>query len=204
MKSLYIFFSFCIFFYSCKSSEDTISQSKIFKKENNEEEKLLNAIADTHRLLLEQGKLIRDRGTSSPIRDYGQLIVIHETELISKIEALAQIENIKLASQPSPKKLQALTQLTALKEKDFDRKAVREIASQYKKHLEEINHKDVFVTDSNIKALLSYQAEMMQGLSSKAEVLKEEQAEKHFSTRAKYKAWNRGYMVSFILGQFLI
>ena len=205
MKSLLIFFGFCILFCSCKSWEDTLTENRILRKESKEIENLLTNTIEIHRLLLEQGKLIKDRGTTSPIQEYGDLIVKSETELIFKIERISQKENLNLISRPNKKRIQALTQLSSLKEKDFDRRALKIISTQFKQNLDEIEKEKVTtIQDPNIQALLTDQVVTIHELSCKGELLKQEQMEKHFSMKAKYRAWNRGYMLSLIIGQFLI
>ncbi len=204
MKSLLIFFSLCIFFCSCKSWENTLVENRKSRKEALEKERLLTTSVEMHRLLLEQGKLARDRGTSTTIKEYGDLMVTREAELVAKIETLSHKENLRILSRFSKKGSQALNQLNDLKDRDFDKKILKVISNEYKQDLDEIKKKTILASDPTIKALLEDQMATMAVLSDKIEIVKQDQAEKHFSMRAKYRAWNRGYMVSLILGQFLI
>jgi putative membrane protein len=81
--------------------------------------------ADARMMDLQEGRLATQKGTSSQIRGYGQLMITEQTILLEEIKKLAEKRNITLPSGVSDKKEEGREDLAEESGKDFDEKFIK-------------------------------------------------------------------------------
>jgi predicted outer membrane protein len=183
--------------------EQKLALKKSQRLETQAIKQFLVNMRDANKLYILQGKLLKERGTTAMVRAFGDSIIADRMQLIHDIEAIAAREKIHLPSNLSQHNNKAvLKQFADKKGREFDKKFMKALITYYKTDAAVIEKMPV--SNTSITDFATMQIAVDKTHIEKIEMLRQEQYEKHFSMRAKYRAWNRGYLFSLILGQFLI
>lgn len=92
---------------------------------NESDAEFLVRSTDARMMDYREGKLAADRGTTAPIKEYGELMMEDQNMLLDKIRTLASAKKVTLPTNISDKKEKGREDLAASKGKDFDKKFVQ-------------------------------------------------------------------------------
>ena len=119
-------------FYACAQQTDPVKKANEAneKKADNKvaDEDVAECLvksADARMMGSREGTLATKKGTTSSIREYGQLMISDQSMLLEKIKALALKHNITLPTGISDKKESGREDLAAKDGKDFDEKFIK-------------------------------------------------------------------------------
>lgn len=92
---------------------------------------------DARRMDYAEGKLAAERGTTSAIRDYGQLMLRDQTQLLAELNAVAAHEQITVPETLGAAKADHLRELMELNGEKFDKAFISSITIDHKRDVGE-------------------------------------------------------------------
>src|SRR5205085_12471469 len=116
---------------------------------DNDSAKVMTEEEDARMMHIEEGKLAADNGTRAEIKQYGQLIVQDQTEMLKELRMLAASKTMVLPNTLSNEKADGLADLREKTGEEFDEKFVKMITVDHKRDVDDFddatgfNDKDV-------------------------------------------------------------
>ena len=91
--------------------------------------------ADARMMDAKEGKLAMEKGTKASIREYGELMIRDQSELLTKIKSIAAKRNITLPEGISDKKEDGREDLAAETGEDFDDKFIKMMIKDHERDI---------------------------------------------------------------------
>lgn len=127
--------------------------------------------ADVRMMDAQEGKLAVEKGTSSAVRDYGQLMVKDQSVLLEKIKKLAAKRNITIPAGISDKKEKGREDLAEESGRDFDEKFIKMMKIDHERDVR-LFKKATECEDKGVRAFAVEYLPMIQSHLEKIEAIK--------------------------------
>lgn len=142
------------------------------ESENEKTKTFLTEMTDARLMDREEGRQAVKKGTKQEIRNYGQLMIEQQTYLLNELQKFAATKNIKLPTEISQKKQNALNDLKEKSGTDFDKKFIKMICIDHKRDVRKFK-KASKCDESGVSTFASKHLPMIESHLQKIEKIKE-------------------------------
>jgi putative membrane protein len=121
---------------ACSNNKDSVKQAQEQNQNSAIDEDISNFMteaADARMMDIEEGKLAKERGSTTEIREYGEQMITDHTKLMHDLKVLAASKNITLPNTLSNEKTDGLEDLKKEQGEDFDKKFIKMITTDHKR-----------------------------------------------------------------------
>lgn len=126
--------------------------------------------ADARMMGIKEGKLARDKGTTTAIKEYGALMIKDQSILLTAIRELAAKRNISLPEDISGKKEDGREDLSEKSGEDFDEKFIKMMTIDHQRDLKMFKKATEF-KDDEVKLFAQNNLELIQSHLDKIKAL---------------------------------
>ena len=165
----------CLILNACSSKIDSVKEAKLLSDQKTPVDSemshfLIDAVND-RRMEYNEGMLATERGTTSAIRHYGELIVRDQAYLLGELKIIAACRKVQLPESLSNKKSKLLTELREKQGEEFDKKFIKMITKDHERALRQFEKAGV-MKDRYIRIFAKRYAYMIQSHLDQLEKLK--------------------------------
>jgi putative membrane protein len=163
-------------FYSCSNSKDSVKQAQEQNQNSAIDEdisKFMTEAADARMMDVEEGKLAKERGSTTAIREYGEQMITDHTKLMHDLKVLAASKNITLPNTLSNRKTDGLEDLKKEQGEDFDKKFIKMITADHKRDVRAFEDAEDF-KDKDVQSFAARYRPVIESHLDKIEQIKKE------------------------------
>lgn len=127
---------------------------------------------------IQMGKLAAEKGSTEPVKQYGQKLVSDHTKATQELKQIAEKENIQIPDSLDSKHQSKIDKLGKLSGPQFDRAFVKDQMKDHQKDVDDFQAEAQYGTNPNVKMAAAKELPTLQQHLTEAKELNKQKAEK--------------------------